>query len=287
MKRQRETQKTLLRTVALRTHATFAASLGSKGMGIQGKSLGALLAVAALSATLAAGAGGALIKVNGLVLRADGGFKPNTLPRNAFAPINFNAHAELSRAGGGVPPALQQAIIDFDRDGRLNTAGLPRCAPEKVAYASPAMARRTCRKAIVGKGHVGALVEIPFLGALPAKSPLTLFNGPRQGGNPTVVMHAQVVSPALQTFAIVVPIERRRHGQYGYRATVNVPPILGGAGAITHLDVKVGRRYRSKGKKRSYVSARCRDGVFDTHGHFTFDDGTIMDGSVQKPCNVR
>ncbi|HEX7059226.1 MAG TPA: hypothetical protein VF176_05175 [Solirubrobacterales bacterium] len=256
-------------------------------MGIQGKSLRALLAVIALSAALAGGAHAAMIKVGDLVLRADGGFTPNTLPRNEFVPIKFQAHADLSRTGGGTPPALQQAILDFDRDGRLTAAGLARCSPEEIDTASPRQARRICSEAIVGKGHVRALVTVPFLGSLPASSALTMFNGPPQAGNPTVVLHAQMTSPAFQTFAVVVPIEQRRHGQFGYRATVNLPPIAGGLGALTHVDMEVGRRFKAKGKERSYVSARCRDGIFDTHGRFTFDDGTVMDGAVQKACNVR
>jgi hypothetical protein len=39
-----------------------------------------------------------------------------------------------------------------------------------------------------------------------------------------------------------------------------------------------------KGRKRSYVNARCSTGVIRTHGHLVFADGTIMDGTLEKPC---
>jgi len=109
-------------------------------------------------------------------------------------------------------------------------------------------------------------------GPVEASSPLTLFNGPRLNGNPTVVIHARTTVPATQTYAIVVPIERRG-AEFRYRALLNVPPIAGGRGAITHIDVEVGRRYRAGGQLRSYVSARCSDGILRTHGRFTFGDG--------------
>jgi hypothetical protein len=248
--------------------------------------ISALLCLA-LAGPLAAGAGagGALVAVNSLVLRADGGFQPRSLPRRQFAPIDFQGHFDIAAKGGGKPVALEQAVIDFDRDGRLSSGGLPTCPAERVAHASTAQARRLCAGAIVGSGHIEALVD---LGGAPvvAASPLTLFNGPPQDGNPTVILHAQTAVPATQTFAIVVPIERRP-GRFRYRATLDLPPIAGGLGAVTHVDVKVGRRFSAGGQRRSYVSAHCSDGVLQTHGHFSFADGTIIDGSVEKACTAR
>ncbi len=235
-------------------------------------------------ALLAAGASAALVRVNGLVLTADGGFTPRLLPRHAFAPIDFRGTANLKAVGGGTPPPLQQAVIDFDRDGRLETAGLPVCEPSALQGLTPAEARRRCAGAIVGTGHVHA--QIPLLvGAVQASSPVTFFNGPPEDGHPTVILHARTTVPVVQTFVITIPIERRR-GAYRYRATVNVPPILGGLGSLVHLDAKIGRHYDFGGRERSYASARCTDGVLRTRGRFTFADGTIIEGSVEKGCTV-
>jgi len=242
--------------------------------------LGVLLAAAV------AAAGGALVIVNNIVLRADGGFQPRSLPRHRFAPIDFQGYLDIAAKGGGEPVALEQAVIDFDRDGRLSTYGLPVCPPERVANASPAEARHACAGAIVGSGRVKALIAVPFAGTFPVSSPLTIFNGPPEQGHPTVVMHAQGTLLGTQTFAVVVPIERRR-GPFRYRATINFPPIAAGLGAITHIGVRIGRRFTSGGRRRSYVSARCSDGILQTHGRFTFADGTIVDGSVEKPCTPR
>lgn len=232
------------------------------------------------------GANAALVKVGNLVLTADGGFTPRTLPRHAFAPINFEGRANLRAVDGGVPAALQQLTIDFDRDGKLTTAGLPACSPSTLEGATPEEARNRCPGAIVGTGNVGALIGQPGQPPLPVSSLLTLFNGPRQGGLPTVILHARTTAPAVQTFVITVPIETRP-GQFRYRASVVVPPIAEGHGSLTHLDVSVGKRYRFRGTKRSYAAARCSDGILHTHGRFSFADGTIIDGSVEKPCTVR
>jgi hypothetical protein len=248
----------------------------------------AVLLCLALAGTLAAnaGAGGALVAVNSLILRADGGFRPRSLPRRQFVPIDFQGHFDIAAKGGGKPVALEEAVIDFDRDGRLSPAGLPTCPAERVAGAGSAEARRLCAGALVGSGHIEALVA-QGSGAVAVAGPLTLFNGPAQEGNPTVVLHARLgVAATTQTFAIVIPIERRP-GQFRYRATLELPPIAAGLGAVTHVDVKVGRRFSAGGQRRSYVSAHCSDQVLQTHGYFRFADGTVIDGSVEKPCTPR
>ncbi|HSS43310.1 MAG TPA: hypothetical protein VLK37_12270 [Solirubrobacterales bacterium] len=239
------------------------------------------MAIAAV-AFLGGSASGALVEVENLVLRADGGFQPQALPRHRFAPIDFQGHVDLSAKGGGKPSPLRQALIDFDRDGRLSVAGLPTCSPEAIDEATTEEARRICRGAIVGTGHVEALVSLES-GEVRARSDLTVFNGPRLGGLPTAVLHARTTVPATQTYAIVVPIEQRR-GAFRYRARLDVPPLAGGLGAITHVDVKIGRRYQAGGKQRSYASARCSDNVLQTHGRFSFEDGTVIDGLVEKFC---
>lgn len=242
---------------------------------------GLLAALLAASAT----ADDAVVKVNDLILRADGGFQPRTLPRNHFAPISFQGHVDVAAKGGGRPPALEKAVIDFDRDGRLSAGGLPTCQPESVADAGPLEARETCGGAMVGSGRIEAVIDLPG-GPASTGSALTIFNGPAREGHPSVILHARTDVPAPQTFAIVVPIERRS-GPFRYRATLEVPPIAAGLGSLTHVGVDINRRFTSAGARRSYVSARCSDGVLHTRGRFSFADGTVIDGSVEKGCRPR
>jgi len=234
----------------------------------------------------AALAGAAMVAVNGIVLHANGSFQPQVLPRGHFAPIEFEGFFHIGARGGGVPVKLEEAAIDFDRDGRLTTAGLPACPPERLSGLGVRAGRERCKGAIVGTGRVEAFVELPGGGAVQGGSALTVFNGPTLEGRPTAVLHARMTVPEVQTFAIVVPIERQRGG-FRYRARLAVPEIAGGRGAITRVEVKIGRRFFSGGKRRSYVAARCSDGIIHTHGRFTFAEGTIIDGSVEKGCTAR
>jgi hypothetical protein len=246
----------------------------------------ALLVVAALLLAAGSASGdGALVEVNDIVLRADGGFQPQTLPRHSYAPIDFDTHVDIRARRGGVPSPLEQALVEFDRDGRLSVAGLPSCAPESVAAANTDEARRICGGSMVGSGHIGAAVALPS-GPVSTSAPLTIFNGPRLEGNPTVILHAQLAFPATQTYAIVVPIERIA-GRFRYRARLDLPPLAGGLGSLTHIDVKIGRRYRAGGQSRSYVAARCSDNILATHGRFEFEDGTVISGQVEKYCRSR
>jgi hypothetical protein len=246
---------------------------------------GAAFLCCALAVLFASGARAALVETGDIVLHADGSFEPRALPRHRFEPIEFEGHFDIDAKRGGTPVALDRVVVAFDHDGRLGTAGLPICLPEQIANASTEEARRTCAGAIVGKGHVEALISLPQ-GPVPAASPLTVFNGPRLNGSPTVVLHARTTVPGTQTYAILVPIERQR-GEFRYRATVELPPIAAGLGALTHLDVEVGRRFQADGRRRSYVSARCSDGILRTFGAFTFEDGTIIEGAVEKFCRAR
>jgi hypothetical protein len=248
--------------------------------------LAALLACCLLTAPDAAGRG-ATVTYRNLVLRANGGFQPQLLPRRSFAPISFEGEVHFStRSGAGRPVALTEAAIDFDRDGRLDVDGLPTCAAAKVAMLGSSEARAACPGALVGEGSIEAAVE-PAPGAAPTtiRAPLTIFNGPPEAGNPTAVLHANLGAPAGQVLAITAPIERTP-GLFRYRVTLHIPPIAGGLGSLTGIRVEIGRRFRSGGQARSYVSAHCPDSILKTHGRFTFADGTIIDGSVEKFCRA-
>ncbi len=252
-------------------------------MARRGHILGAALFVAFLGALLLGigVAGGALVQVNGLQLSADGGFKPQKLPRNRFAPIEFQGHADIRSLTKKPPPELTEAVIEFDRQGRLQTKGLPMCPAARIVSLGTTAARRACPNAIVGTGTVGLLLLFEG-GTIPAHAPLTLFNGPQSDGNPTVNAHVHIASPVNRTYVVPVTIERV-HGEYSYRASFDVPSLTDG-GILVHVDAKVGRRYQYGGRERSYISARCRDGIFRTHGHFMFSDGTVIDGSIEKAC---
>lgn len=240
-------------------------------------------------ALLAGSAAGERVETGSLILTVNGGYAPRALPRRAFAPIDFRGHFDVRAPGGGVPESLQQLVVDFDRDGRLSTQGLASCDPELLRAATPEEARAICGPAIVGRGHLEALLEREGQSPTRVGSLLTLFNGPREEGHPTVILQARISEPFTEVFDVTIPIKKLR-GNYRYRATIDLPQVAAGRGAITHVDVEIGRRWRFAGKLRSYISARCSDGVLSTHGRFTFSGepfDTVVDGSIDKGCVAR
>jgi hypothetical protein len=242
--------------------------------------MGVLIALGAMA--LAGSTDAATVRIGTLVLHADGGYEPQVLPKRAFAPIHFQGYGEVKTTDGSIPPALEHVRIEFDRDGKLTTAGLGVCQPGQLEGASSAQARHRCANAVVGSGHLGVAIDLG-IARLNLTMPLTVLNGPRRNGDPTAILHAQAPFPISETYVVVIPIERR-HGAFGYRVSFDIPQIAGGLGSLTRIDAKIGRLYRFHDAQRSYVSARCSDYILQTRGFFSFADGNIIEGSVFKAC---
>lgn len=248
-----------------------------------------IAAVAACGTALALG-GPALaerIQLGKIILDVDGGFSPTKLPKKELAPITLQAEGDVSTTDGTLPPPAKTVIVDWDRNGKLTTKGLPVCRPERIENTTTPAAMDACEDALVGKGFASGMVQFPDDPPFAASSTVLAFNGPKQGGNPTIILHAYAFVPAPTTFVVPVVITKIKGGRYGYRSTVEAPVIAGGYGVITHFDIKVGRRYKSKGQRLSYLAARCADGRLQAQGSVTFVDGSSLLGHVLRRCSVR
>jgi hypothetical protein len=249
------------------------------------------LSLAALTLGLVAILGGAAyalqLRAGDIVVTADGGFSPKALPKTQNAPITLHGGGKLSTVSGALPPILKTITIDFDRHGSVITTGLPKCTKGKLVATDTAQARRNCAGSIVGEGNGTAIVSFPEQAPIKASSPLTLFNGPTDHGNPTVLAHAYLSAPVSTTFVVSIVIEKIRDGIYGYRTEATIPPIAGGAGVPISGHLKIGRKWTYKGHRYSYVNARCETGHLQARGEFTFSDGTLLTGTFLRPCSVR
>jgi hypothetical protein len=249
--------------------------------------LGALLALALLAA-LAAGTADALhLQIGDIVIEAEGGFAPQALPRHENAPITIHGGGSISTASGELPPVLKELTFLFDRHGAVDTTGLAVCTKGKLIATTVARARATCLEAIVGEGRGTAIVKFPEQPPIKASSPITLFNGPPDHGDPTVLAHAYLSVPAPTTYIVPIVIEPIHDGIYGYRTKATIPPIAGGAGVPISGSIKIGKQWTYKGKPHSYIAARCETGKLQAKGEFTFTDGTRLEGTFIKPCTVR
>lgn len=247
-----------------------------------------ILIATTLGLLLTAGMASALkVRAGDLILNAEGGFSPTALPKHHDAPIKLHGGGSLSTVSGDLPPIAQKLTIEFDRHGHVDTSGLPVCRDSQLEATTVSQARRNCPGSIVGRGFGKALIAFPEQKPIPVSSPITLFNGPRKNGQPTVFAHAYLTVPAPVTYIVPVTIERIHHGVYGYRTIARIPKIAGGAGHGIALKGVVGRQWSFKGRRHSYVNARCETGHLQAKGKITFTDGTFLAGTIAKSCTVR
>jgi hypothetical protein len=252
------------------------------------KTLLRTLAVAGgVALAMAATAQAIRLPVGNIVITADGGFTPTTLPKHENAPIKLYGHAKFSTIDGTRPSPLRQLVIEFDKHGAVETRGLPKCSQAKLVATTTAAARRNCDGAIVGTGFGTAIVELPEQRGIKASSPLTLFNGTKVHGNPSVLGHAHLDYPAPTTYVILIEIEKISNGRYGFRTVADFPRIANDYGSPLSGRLKIGREWKYKGRTLSYANAHCADGRLQAHAEFSFKNGDVAQGTVFKPCKVR
>lgn len=240
--------------------------------------------IAALSLVLAGSAAALRLQIGNVVVSAEGGFSPTTLPKHKFAPIKLHGYGKISTVDGAPPPVLKQIVVWFDKHGEVETRGLPVCKPGKLVATTTATARRLCPGAIVGTGFGKAIVYFPESAPIVASSPITIFNGPKKDGNPTVLAHAHLTVPAPTTFVVPIEIQKVHDGRYGFKTVANIPRIAGGAGVPVYGRLSIGREWTYKGQRLSYANASCPDGRLQAKGQFRFKDGTFLQGTLSKPC---
>ncbi len=226
------------------------------------------------------------LRAGDLLIVGHGGFRPETLPRRKDAPILIYGGGKLSTVSGELPPILETLTFEFDRHGSVDTTGLPACTAGKLQATTVPAARAACPGAIVGKGVGSAIVKFPEQGPIRVSSPITLFNGPKVRGFDSVLAHAYTTVPIATTFIVPVVIEKIHKGVYGYRVEAKIPKIAGGYGHPISGNIKVERKWTFKGKKHSYVNARCENGRLQARGEFSFKDGTFLKGTFFRPCKV-
>jgi hypothetical protein len=252
------------------------------------KSVLRLVAVTAAFALLATGAAQAIkLRVGEITIVGDGGFAPTKLPKRRNAPIKLYGNARFSTVDGSRPSPLRRLVLEFDKHGAVETRGLPKCTRRKLVATTTRQARRQCPGAIVGTGFGTAVVQLPEQGPIKASSALTLFNGPKKRGNPTVLGHAHLDYPAPTTYIVLIEIQKIRNGRYGFKTVTDFPRIVNDYGSPTYGRLKIGKEWKYRGRRLSYANARCADGRLQARAEFSFKNGDAVSGTVFKPCQVR
>ena len=216
---------------------------------------------------------------------ADGGFTPTSCP-STTTPRSRSTAAARSRnrlRRTAADPRNDQLRIRPPRRGRYHRpAGLHagKARGDHRRRRPPALPGGDRRQGLRAARSSTFPEQAPF----PVASPITLFNGPRKDGNPTVFAHAYTTVPVPTTFIVPVVIEKIHKGVYGYRTKAKIPRIASGDG---HPDLRPPDD-RQSGPTRASSTATstpaAKPGSLQARGKFTFQDGTVLRGTSSGPA---
>lgn len=210
---------------------------------------------------------------------------PKGLYKKTASPATLNVDVKTGSTGAIPSPAVHD-VIDFDKNLALATKGLPTCNPAQLQNTSTEVAEKACGKAKIGSGEATTLLPLGTLYTEPTK--VTAFNGVPQGGKPVVLLHAYGTSPVQTTLVITGTVSNLNKEGYGPRLDVTIPPLAGGVGVITDFQVKINKTWTYKGKKMSFVSAKCpASKKLKYRGAFTYKDGTTIEATHSQACTPK
>jgi hypothetical protein len=244
--------------------------------------------LAAAVAASAALAGPTVVGKDGNTQSIDSKIAPKRLSKSTYTPASLKVTTKTTSttAANGVPSPALHAVVDFDRNARLYTKGIPRCDPAKLQSTSTEVALQQCGKARIGGGTASAL--LPVSGQVfTVKQTVTAFNGVPHGRKPVVILHSYGTTPIQTTLVLIGEVTNYDKEGFGPRLDLEIPKIAGGQGALTDFQVKIDKKYRFKGKKRSFVSARCTSGKLKARGTFTFLDGEQLTAIDTQSCTKK
>jgi|SRR5689334_3275054 len=255
--------------------------------------LGLALAVAA-AATLAAAADA----VQSPVLQgADGNTQsigvsitPQKLSKKTAEPVTLNVSTATTTtnpsANNGAPVPAVEAIVDFPKGLQIFSKGYPTCDATVLQNTSTEKALEECKKAKIGSGQ-GTADLVVGSKIFPVTTTITAFNGKPSGGKPVILLHTYSQTPIQTTLVLVGTVTNYNKEGFGARLDVTLPLIAGGQGAITGFQVKIFKKFRYKGKLRSYVSSTCLTKKLKVRGKFIFKDGEALTPTVTQKCGQK
>jgi hypothetical protein len=245
--------------------------------------LGALIALTV--AGIAVAAKDTVVRAGNLEVTIDGssGVTPKALSKTKYTPIAFTAAGSVRALDGTQPPPLKEVLLDAPNTA-VTTKGYPACTSNALQARDTAAVKKACPDSIIGSGTTTVSVKFPEQAAIPAKSPLLVFNGGTSGGTTTLYIHAYLTQPI--TTAIVTTVKIKKSGS-GIKTVTTVPKIANGAGSVTDFSLKIDKKYTYKGKKVSVLSAKCIGGKIQAHVTAKFYDNSQLSSDVLRTCTSK
>jgi hypothetical protein len=245
--------------------------------------------IAALATAIAASvafAGPTVTAPDGNTQSIDSLISPKKLSKKKLTPgtLKVTTLTTSTTAANGVPSPAIPATIDFDKNAVLYTKGLPTCSPTKLQNTSTEAAVQACGNAKIGSGHATALLPVGSQ-VYNVEQTVTAFNGVPQGGKPVVILHTYGTTPIQTTLVLVGTVSRFNKEGYGPRLDLEIPLLAGGSGALKEFQVTINKKWKYKGVKRSFLSAKCPNSKkLKARGKFDFRDGESLTAYSKQTC---
>jgi hypothetical protein len=225
-----------------------------------------------------------------LIVSLDGRLSPLTLPRERLAPVSVELEGSLRTADGSPLPRVRGVELGLPEQGVLSTEGLPTCMRRKLVVTTSADALRACRDALVGRGRADLTVQVPNQEPFAVHTRLLAFNA-RIAGRRAVLLHAYTPRPPLAV--VLAFFLRRSPGRFGRTLAARLP-MLGEWARVAHFEMSLSRRYRYRGRSRSFLSASCPVPKRFTAGFFSFarisyrlTGGHQVSTAIARTCRAR
>lgn len=252
----------------------------------------ALCLAAIVLAVLGAAPGLAETEIkDGVKISVTGKLTPTSLPRQGTAPIAVSVGGKIGLAGPGALPRLTKLTIALNRNGRVDTHGLPRCGIGQIRPSTSREALASCGPALVGEGSFAANVKIPEQSPFPSNGKVLAFNG-RIHGRPAILAHIYGIDPLPTSYVLPFTIVRTT-GTYGTVLEATFPEVTGEWGYVRGITMNLHRRFSYRGRTRGYLSAGCpapkgftKVGFPLARTSFEFDSGLAISTTLNRTCRV-
>jgi hypothetical protein len=233
-------------------------------------------------------------KAGNLITTFGGNTSPKALPKNEYVPVTTTIFGKIKTDDGTHPSAFREAVVDIDKDVKINVKGFPACKAGQLEARDTKAAMKVCGNTVLGKGIAHVEIAFPEQRPILVTSPLTVFNGGEKGGKVKLLIHIFVTVPAPT--AVVTDVTITRKGS-GIHSVAKIPVVAGGSGSGLDFNFKLGKTYNYKGKKVGYFEAKCPDGVFRVNvPKLLFKNeaqipnvaaSTVLKGAVAVPCTPK
>jgi hypothetical protein len=258
----------------------------------------ALSALLALGGAAVAAATSTTVRAGNLVLTFGSNVAPKKLPRKRLAPIALSVSGKIRTTDRTHPSALREAVVEIDRNGSIDTRGVPVCGSGQLQARDTRAAKRVCGRALVGSGSAHVDIAFPEQPSIRVASPLLIFNGGGNRKKTTLFIHSFITVPVPAAIVTTLTIRKIRKGRFGYHTIAKVPQIVGGSGSAVDFKFTIKKKFVAfKRGKHTLLSAKCPDGHFNAkllRALFRNEarvplvaPQTVLSGSLVVPCTPR